>query len=80
VRLRKEPTTTGEIIGTYPNKTGFRILETGTKSEAIGGQKNVWYKVRLLDGTEGWFFGAFVHNLYDGPNGNPPPWPNVPDW
>jgi hypothetical protein len=80
VRLRKEPTTSGEILGTYPAKTGFRILETGTKSETIGGQKNVWYKVRLLDGTEGWFFGAFVHNLYDGPNGNPPPWPNVPDW
>jgi hypothetical protein len=80
VRLRKEPTTSGEILGTYPAKTGFRILETGTKIETIGGQKNVWYKVRLLDGTEGWFFGAFVHNLYDGPNGNPPPWPNVPDW
>lgn len=80
VRLRKEPNTTSDILGTYPNKTGFRILETGTKEETIGGQKNVWYKVRLLDGTEGWFFGAFVHNLYDGPNGNPPPWPNVPDW
>jgi hypothetical protein len=80
VRLRKEPNTTSDILGTYPNKTGFRILEKGTKEEAIGGQKNVWYKVRLLDGTEGWFFGAFVHNLYDGPNGNPPPWPNVPDW
>jgi hypothetical protein len=80
VRLRKEPTTSGEILGTYPAKTGFRILETGTKSETIGGQKNVWYKVRLLDGTEGWLFGAFVHNLYDGPNSTPPPWPNVPDW
>jgi hypothetical protein len=80
VHLRRDPNTTSEILGTYPNKTGFRILETGTKSEAIAGQTNVWYRVRLLDGTEGWFFGAFVHNLYDGPNGNPPPWPNVPDW
>ena len=35
---------------------------------------------KLYDGKEGWFFGSFVHNLYDGPNGNPPPWPNVPDW
>lgn len=80
VRLRKDPSTSGEILGTYPEKTGFRILETGAMQETIGGQKNVWYKVRLLDGTEGWFFGAFVHNLYDGPNGNPPPWPNIPDW
>src|SRR5574344_82032 len=80
VRLRKGPSTSTESLGTYPVKTGFRILEKGTKEETIGGQKSVWYKVRLLDGTEGWFFGAFVHNLYDGPNGNPPPWPNVADW
>ena len=80
VRLRKGPSTATESLGTYPVKTGFRILEKGTAEETIGGQKNVWYKVRLLDGTEGWFFGAFVHNLYDGPDGNPPPWPNVADW
>jgi hypothetical protein len=80
VRLRKGASTSTESLGTYPVKTGFRILEKGTAEETIGGQKNVWYKVRLLDGTEGWFFGAFVHNLYDGPNGNPPPWPNVADW
>ena len=80
VRLRKEPTTNSDILGTYPAKTGFRIFEKGTKEEAIGGQKNVWYHVRLLDGKEGWFFGSFVQNLYDGPNGKPPPWPNVPDW
>jgi len=80
VRLRKGPSTSTESLGTYPVKTGFRILEKGTEEETIGGQKSVWYKVRLLDGTEGWFFGAFVHNLYDGPDGNPPPWPNVADW
>lgn len=80
VRLRKEATTSSAIVGTYPNKTGFRILEKTEKEETIGGQTAPWYKVRLLDGTEGWFFGAFVHNLYDGPNGNPPPWPNVADW
>ncbi len=80
VRLRKEPTTASEILGTYPVKTGFRILEKGEREETIGGQRSVWYKVRLLDGTEGWFFGAYVQNLYDGPNGKAPPWPNVPDW
>jgi hypothetical protein len=80
VRLRKGPSTSTESLGTYPVKTGFKILEKGTAEETIGGRKNVWYKVRLLDGTEGWFFGAFVHNLYDGPDGNPPPWPNVADW
>jgi len=80
VRLRKDPTTNAEIVGTYPAKTGFRIIEKGDKEETIAGQTNYWYHVRLLDGKEGWFFGAFVQNLYDGPNGKPPPWPNVPDW
>ena len=80
VRLRKGPSAADEILGTYPAKTGFRILEKGTAEETIGGKKSVWYKVRLLDGTEGWFFGAYVKNLYDGPDGNPPPWPNVADW
>ncbi|MBU1081944.1 MAG: SH3 domain-containing protein [Spirochaetes bacterium] len=80
VRLRKEPNTTSAIVGTYPVKTGFRILETGTTQETIGGKTAPWIKVRLLDGKEGWFFGAFVANLYDGPDGSPPPWPNVPDW
>jgi len=80
VRLRKDPTTTADILGTYPAKTGFRILEKGMKEETIAGAKNVWYKVRLLDGKVGWFFGSFVANLYDGPNGKAPPWPNVPDW
>ena len=73
-----EPLFTGSGRGTgSPQPAGDQ--ETGTKEETIGGQTSVWYKVRLLDGKEGWFFGAFVDNLYDGP-GTPPPWPNVPDW
>ena len=79
VRLRKDPSTTADILGTYPAKTGFRIIEKGTKQETIGGKTDYWYHVRLLDGKEGWFFGSFVANLYDGP-GTPPPWPNVADW
>jgi hypothetical protein len=80
VRLRREPSTEAAIFGIYPIKTGFRILEKGATEETIAGQTSVWYKVRLLDGKEGWFFGAFVQNLYEGPNGKAPPWPNVADW
>lgn len=79
IRLRSESTTSSESLGTYPINTGFRILEKGTKQETIGGDTGVWYKVRLLDGKEGWFFGAYVRDLYDGP-GTPLPWPNVADW
>lgn len=80
VRLRALPSTSAAILGSYQRETGFLILEKGNKEETIAGATNYWYKVRLLDGTEGWFFGAFVHNLYDGPTGSPPPWPNVDEW
>lgn len=79
IRLRKGPGTNTESLGTYPIKTGFRILEKSGVKQTIGGITDEWIKVRLLDGTEGYFFGQYVQNLYDGP-GTPLPWPNVADW
>ena len=79
IRLRKGPGTDTESLGTYPVKTGFRILEDSGVNQTIDGVNSEWIKVRLLDGTEGYFFGQYVQNLYDGP-GTPLPWPNVPDW
>ena len=78
IRLRKGPGTNTESLGTYPIKTGFRILEKSGVKQTIGGVTDEWIKVRLLDGTEGYFFGQYVQNLYDGP-GTPLPWPNVAD-
>ena len=79
IRLRKGPGTNTESLGTYPIKTGFRILEKSGVKQTIGGITDEWIKVRLLDGTEGYFFGPYIQNLYDGP-GTPLPWPNVADW
>ena len=79
IRLRKGPGTNTESLGTYPIKTGFRILESSGVKQTIGGVTDEWIKVRLLDGTEGYFFDQYVQNLYDGP-GTPLPWPNVSDW
>ena len=79
IRLRKGPGTDTESLGTYPIKTGFRILESSGVKQTIGGVTDEWIKVRLLDGTEGYFFGQYVQNLYDGP-GTSLPWPNVADW
>ena len=79
IRLRKGPGTNTESLGTYQIKTGFRILENSGVKETIGGVTDEWIKVRLPDGTEGYFFGQYVQNLYDGP-GTPLPWPNVADW
>lgn len=79
IRLRKGPGTDTESLGTYPIKTGFRILEDSGVKQTIDGQTYSWIKVRLLDGTEGYFYGQYIQNLYDGP-GTPLPWPNVADW
>ena len=79
IRLRKGPGTNTESLGTYPIKTGFRILENSGVKQTIDGVTAEWIKVRLLDGTEGYFYGQYVQNLYDGP-GTPLPWPNIPDW
>ncbi len=79
IRLRKGPGTNTESLGTYPIKTGFRILENSGVKQTIDGVTAEWIKVRLLDGTEGYFYGQYVQTLYDGP-GTPLPWPNIPDW
>ncbi len=79
IRLRKGPGTDTESLGTYPIKTGFRILEDSGVRQTIDGKTYTWIKVRLLNETEGYFYGQYVQNLYDGP-GTPLPWPNVADW
>ena len=76
IRLRKGPGTNTESLGTYPINTGFRILEKSGVKQTIGGVTDEWIKVRLPDGTEGYFFGQYIQNLYDGP-GTPLPWANV---
>ena len=76
IRLRKGPGTNTDSLGTYSIKTGFRILENSGVKQTIGGVTDEWIKVRLPDGTEGYFFGQYVKNLYDGP-GTPLPWANA---
>ena len=75
IRLRKGPGTNTESLGTYPINTGFRILEKSGVKQTIGGVTDEWIKVCLPDGTEGYFFGQYIQNLYDGPE-TPLPWAN----
>ena len=76
IRLRKGPGTNTESLGTYPINTGFRILEKSGVKQTISGVTDEWIKIRLTDGTEGYFFGQYVQNLYDG-SGTPLPWSNA---
>ncbi|MBO4404491.1 MAG: hypothetical protein J5780_04080, partial [Treponema sp.] len=48
IRLRKGPGTDTESLGTYPVRTGFRILENSGVKQTIDGVNSEWIKVRLL--------------------------------
>jgi hypothetical protein len=60
VRLRKQPTTSGEIIAQLAKGTEVKVLDRTGTEETISGLTSYWYKVRLSNGTEGWMFGAWL--------------------
>lgn len=60
IRLRKGPGTATESLGTYPVNTTFTILENSGVKQTIDGVTSEWIKVRLSDGTEGYFYGQYV--------------------
>jgi hypothetical protein len=60
VRIRKEPNLDGENIG-YLNKDQIVfILDETLESMKIGKMDSVWFKIRTLDGIEGWSYGYFI--------------------
>lgn len=60
IRLRKGPGTGTDSLGTYPINTTFTILENSGVMQTIDGVTDEWIKVRLSDGTEGYFYGQYV--------------------
>lgn len=60
IRLRKGPGTGTNSLGTYPINTTFTILENSGVKQTIDGVTSEWIKVRLSDGTEGYFYGQYV--------------------
>ena len=60
IRLRKGPGTGTDSLGTYSINTTFTILENSGVKQTIDGVTDEWIKVRLSDGTEGYFYGQYV--------------------
>ena len=60
IRLRKGPGTGTDSLGTYSINTTFTILENSGVKQTIDGVTSEWIKVRLNDGTEGYFYGQYV--------------------
>ena len=64
--LYKESDDYSEALGYYPKNTGFVFLEkTITEENPI--EDDFMYKVRLLDGTTGYFKGANIRSIPDVP-------------
>jgi tetratricopeptide (TPR) repeat protein len=64
VKLRDKPSTKAKIIKRLQAKTLVRIIERSEKREAISNMYDFWYKVKLIDGTEGWIYGFYLRNTF----------------
>lgn len=63
--LRQDSTKKSEKLGLFEKGTIFKILSKDSNIVEVDGITGSWYKVRLGSGQEGYFFGAYVMNLFD---------------
>lgn len=75
--LYLEPDQDSTTLRQYPEKSGFKIVNKTDKFLNQDGKKYFWFKVKMLDGKLGYILESQIQNLFDGPAGDPPPWPNV---
>lgn len=64
VKLRENPSTKSKVIKRISTGTMVRIIERSEKREAISNMYDYWYKVKLIDGTEGWIFGFYLRTTF----------------
>ncbi|RCK77959.1 MAG: hypothetical protein OZSIB_1997 [Candidatus Ozemobacter sibiricus] len=60
VRVRAEPSLKGKEIGVVRFGQIVPTLDQTAKPETVAGMTDVWRKVRLPDGKEGWVFGGLT--------------------
>jgi hypothetical protein len=60
VRIRKNPSLDGEVIGKLVKETAVKILGKTELQSRIQDQTSYWYQLELLDGTIGWVFGVYI--------------------
>ena len=60
VRMRGAGSSAGPVIGRFDFAERVEVLEQSGDMETIGGKKRPWFRVRRLDGSEGWLFGGFL--------------------
>lgn len=60
VRVRSEPKTSASEVTKLQLGVVIRPVEQSRTREKIGSAEDVWYRVALPEGREGWVFGAFT--------------------
>jgi len=60
VRIRKEPNLNGEHVGFLNKGQIIYILDETEERMKIGNMDSIWYKIKTLDGLEGWAYGYFI--------------------
>lgn len=63
VRLRAQPSTGSAVVETLSVGTVLDGLSRSATRERVGDQEEFWYRVRTLDGKQGWIYGAFVREV-----------------
>lgn len=60
LRVRKNPSLTGEVITSLPRNTKIEILANGIQSEEIDGKNDKWVKIKTNDGKIGFCFRGYL--------------------
>ncbi len=60
VRIRRKPSLDGENLGYLEKDQIVYILNKTDEKMIIGEMESVWYKIKTLEGIEGWTYGFFI--------------------
>jgi len=64
VRLRREPTTKSKVFRRIPAGTMVRIIDRSAKKQSISNMYDYWYKIKLINGMEGWIYGFYLRTSF----------------
>lgn len=60
VRVRNEPNLDGEHLGYLEKNQKVEVISKTNEIMKIGDMNSVWYKIKTIDGVEGWAYGFFI--------------------
>lgn len=59
LNCRKDPSSTGVVVGSFMQSDMVKVLDKSSKKDTIDGKENYWFLVEK-DATKGWVFGGYL--------------------